>query len=214
MAVDHGRDLNPVAGSLPPFMVGLLVIVIVVQLGCGSSSDGRIVTEGKGPIESPGQREFVATALDPKAFACRELVYVPIYSHVLYESGRILNVTATLSIRNTDRTHPLIVTEVNYHGSDGKLLRHELSAPRLLDPLASLHFVVPENDVAGGIGASFLVEWAATAQLSQPIIEAVMIGVRGNQGISFLSAGRTLERREAEAAASPLLNQAEASLKP
>ena len=216
MAVDPGRSPGGVDHAHLSWMLLLGMIVIAGQLGCGSRPDGLIVATGKGPIESPGQRVF--QAVEPRAFTAREVVYVPIYSHVLYESGRVLNVTATLSIRNTDRSRPLVVMDVDYHGSDGKLLRHELTEPRTLDPLASLHFVVPESDVDGGIGASFLVEWAATAPLTQPlsppIIEAVMIGVRGNQGISFLSGGRTIERRNAESAAIPFLNDEATRLAP
>src|SRR5215831_2679018 len=40
-----------------------------------------------------------------------QTIYVPIYSHIYFQNkSRTLNLTATLSIRNTDLTHAITVT--------------------------------------------------------------------------------------------------------
>ena len=62
-----------------------------------------------------------------------------------------------------------------------------------LDPLAVTEVVIPERDMAGGSGASFLVEWVAETAVSEPVIESVMIGTMGAQGISFVCPGRVVE---------------------
>ncbi|OZC04308.1 DUF3124 domain-containing protein [Rubricoccus marinus] len=123
-----------------------------------------------------------------------QALYVPAYSHV-YSGNRQqpVDLTATLSIRNTDATAPIRLTRIRYAGSEGQVIRSYLEAPRTLGPLASAEFVVNENDRAGGAGASFMVEWTAEGAVSQPVVEAVMISTAYQQGISFVTEGRVVE---------------------
>jgi hypothetical protein len=128
-----------------------------------------------------------------------QTVYVPIYSHIYTEDQtRRMDLTATLSIRNTDLVNPMIVTLVSYYDSNGRLVRKYLEKPVELGPLASTDFVVNRTDTSGGSGANFIVEWAAEQRISEPVIEAVMIYTLGNQGISFISNGRVIKTRAAE----------------
>ena len=48
--------------------------------------------------------------------------------------------------------------------------------------MASTEYVVEENDTAGGAGANFIVEWSASAEVTSPVVEAVMIGTVSQQG--------------------------------
>jgi hypothetical protein len=163
----------------------------VVAGGCGMSERG-----GAG---KPREARVERVTLSPQEVqtlkaASGQVVYVPIYSHVYFsDGGRSLNLTALLSIRNTDRRAPIVIKRVDYHGSDGKLLRSELKGAVRLAPLAVTEVVLPERDMTGGSGASFLVEWVAEQEVSEPVIEGVMIGTMGSQGISFVSPGRVLE---------------------
>jgi len=128
--------------------------------------------------------------------ATGQLLYVPVYAYIFMVSeGRTINLTTTLSIRNTSREQPMILTSVNYYDSQGNLVTNYLENPIELGPLASTEFVIPQDDVTGGIGASFLVEWIAQAEISDPVVEAVMINTQGNQGLSFVSPARVLETR-------------------
>jgi hypothetical protein len=121
-------------------------------------------------------------------------VYVPVYSHIyMMDQGRTMNLTTTLSVRNTDQEHPIIVASVDYYNSGGELVRNYLEQPVELGPLASAEFVVPQADISGGIGASFLIEWVAQTTVSDPVIEAIMINTQGNQGLSFVSQGRVID---------------------
>jgi hypothetical protein len=148
-------------------------------------------------LRRPGRRSASALApLEALSLASGALLYVPVYSHVYHNDGRQpLNLTALLSIRNTDRSAPLVLTRIDYHGLDGKLVRRELQRPVRLAPLAVTEVVVPEADTAGGSGASFLVEWAAERPVSDPVVECVMIGTVSSQGISFVCPGRVLSTR-------------------
>jgi hypothetical protein len=123
-----------------------------------------------------------------------QTVYVPIYSHVYAgDKETPFYLAATLSIRNTDPNHPITVVSVNYYDSDGRLLRSFLDKPSQLNALASRRFIIKESDKAGGSGANFIVGWEAETYANIPIIESVMIGTKGQQGISFLSRGQVIK---------------------
>jgi len=74
---------------------------------------------------------------------------------------------------------------------------HEyVTKPIQLDPLSSTYFLVKESDVAGGAGASFLVNWQAKEQVNAPLIETIMIGATANQGISLTSPGQVVAEKK------------------
>jgi len=147
---------------------------------------------GRNDVGSEGWRD-VETALGGQ-------VYVPIYSHIYFRDGRRdLDLTATLSIRNTDYTTPIYVTGVRYYDSDGALVRRYLDAPRVVGPMASTAFIIEQQDDTGGVGANFIVEWHSEAAVMPPVVEAVMIGAASSQGISFVTQGRVLQRALAPA---------------
>ena len=125
-----------------------------------------------------------------------QTVYVPVYSHIFADDryrDRPFLLTATLSVRNTDPERPFTLQRVDYYDSEGALLQRYLEAPITLAPLASTHYIVPESEAKGGAGAKFLIEWQAPAAVNEPIIEAVMIGTKLQQGISFISTGRAIK---------------------
>lgn len=128
-----------------------------------------------------------------------QTVYVPVYSHIYFEDeGREIDLTATLSVRNTDPEHPITVAAVRYYDSAGRLVRQYGEEAVPLPPLGSRAYVVAEDDRTGGVGANFLVEWRAGAPVSAPIAEAVMISTASTQGISFVSRGEAVRTFGAE----------------
>jgi hypothetical protein len=123
-----------------------------------------------------------------------QTIYVPVYSHI-YSGDREqpFYLAATLSIRNTDRTHAITITAVDYYDSDGKFLKHYLDKPLSLSAMATKRYVVPESDKSGGSGAKFVIEWQSDRAVAEPLIESVMISTKTQQGISFTSRGRVLQ---------------------
>lgn len=122
-----------------------------------------------------------------------QTIYVPVYSSIkVGHKGSHFDLAATLCIRNTDMKRPITVVSVDYHGSDGKLLRHFPDTPKQLAPLASTEYFIGSADVSGGLSPSFIVKWTSDAEVNEPIIEAVMIGDKSGQGISFVSTGKVI----------------------
>jgi hypothetical protein len=124
-----------------------------------------------------------------------QLVYVPVYSHVYHgDFEGMIPLTGIVSIRNTDPAHSLTIVKADYYGSDGQLIKSYLSQPMTLKPMASTRFIVKESDTQGGSGANFLVAWRAEVAINEPIMEGVMIGAAGQQGISFTSRGKAIRK--------------------
>lgn len=139
-----------------------------------------------------------ATEFRPSEITTRKVhgqqVYVPIYSSIYsqYESN-ILHMTAILSIRNTSQKESITIKRIDYYDTNGKLLKKFIDGPFSLGVMSSKDFVIEENDLSGGTGANFIVEWATDKFVSIPIIESVMIGNVGTRGFSFTSRGKEIE---------------------
>jgi len=122
-----------------------------------------------------------------------QTVYVPIYSHIYSGTkARPFDLAAILSIRNTNLKSSIRLISVKYYDSEGQLVKEYLTAPIVLNALASTRYIIAERDKAGGSGANFIVIWASEEPVNPPIIEGVMIGTRSGQGISFVSRGQVI----------------------
>ncbi len=122
-----------------------------------------------------------------------QTIYVPAYSHI-YGGNRELPLllTVTLSIRNVDSKHPITISSVTYYGTKGERLKTYLEQALTLGPFESTRYVVPQRDKSGGSGANFIVEWKSGKSVNPPLVESVMIGAEGQQGISFTSRGQVI----------------------
>lgn len=123
-------------------------------------------------------------------------VYVPVYSSLYLGRDikqRVVELAATVSVRNVSGAHPIVIEWVRYYDSTGKRVRDYLEKPAALPPLGSVEFVIQRSDTVGGPGANFLIHWNGPADVDAPLIEAVMVGQSGNAGISFTSAGRVVK---------------------
>jgi len=121
-------------------------------------------------------------------------VYVPVYPSIYYMGmKKSLDLSVTLSIHNISPDCKITVETVEYFDKKGKLLSRLIAEPRRLTPLETTNFVVEKLKDRGGVGANFLVTWKAEKSVNQPIIQAIMIGTTGSQGISFMTDGVTIK---------------------
>ena len=106
-----------------------------------------------------------------------QTLYVPCYSHIYHGiKTRSVDLTVTLSVRNTDPRRRVTVSAVEYYDTSGKLVKSYLDAPVELDPMGTAEFIVDQTDSKGGSGANFLVRWKSQVPASPVLAEAVMIG--------------------------------------
>lgn len=133
-------------------------------------------------------------AAGPLPLTSGQSVYIPAYSHIYHGNKETpLLLSVTLSIRNVDPNNSLTVTAVNYHETQGPLVKKYIKEALILGPLGSERFVVPQKDNTGGSGANFIVEWHSEKPINPPIIESVMIGTQSQLGISFTSRGQAIQ---------------------
>ncbi len=148
-------------------------------------------------------------AVAPGAIFAGQTIYVPAYSSVsIADRGVRYDLAITLYIRNTHSRGPIVVTAVRYHDHDGRLVRDYLSKPLQLAPLAAMEYFVKASDTSGGFAPSFIVEWVARQPASAPVVEAVMVGTAGTQGISFTCPGRVIADRASATPRAPKANRA------
>ncbi|MCU0847328.1 MAG: DUF3124 domain-containing protein [Spirochaetes bacterium] len=115
------------------------------------------------------------------------------YSSIYHgDKNREFDLAVTLSIRNIDMKQAITIMSVDYHDTSGKLVRSYAKERRYIKPIEALTFVIRESDLTGGPGASFIVRWSAENAVNEPIIESIMIGTKGQQGISFSSRGKRI----------------------
>ncbi|MCP4902074.1 MAG: DUF3124 domain-containing protein, partial [bacterium] len=151
-----------------------------------------VTHEPPAKYQAPDLSAFEATGASIDDMSITQSVYVPIYSHLYYDAGRPFLIESTLSIRNTDRTRPLYISSVRYYDTGGDLVTTHIDRLIRLKPLGTLDILVQRRDTKGGSGANFIVEWAATEEIEEPMIEAMMVGTAGNHGFSFSRSGKPL----------------------
>lgn len=169
-----------------------LAFVISFLTACSTSEE---ITPPPPQPKSPPYQINLTNIKDIK-IATGQTIYVPIYSHIYFMSQeRAYYLAANLSIRNTDLNHPIIITSVRYYDTNGQLVREYSDLPLKLAPLVSTDYFIEERDRSGGVGANFIIEWISEKKVSAPIVEAVMLGTAGTQGISFISTGKVIKTK-------------------
>ncbi len=141
------------------------------------------------------EQNFAAslTAMPTENLAVSGAFYVPVYSSVSMSQGKLrADFSATLSVHNASETRPLVLKRIAYFDTSGKMVESYLNSPVALKPFATIEVFIPASDVRGGTGANFVVDWAATGDIAEPAVEALMVGSVGPGHYAFISQGRPI----------------------
>ena len=144
---------------------------------------------GAACLSEPGHAE------GEKRLSSGQTVYVPAYQSIaVSKKPRRMPLTTTLSIRNTDPERQITIVSVKYFAANGYLIKNLLEKPETVEPLAVKSFVPEEpKEKREEAETSFIVIWKAVGkEVSWPIMQAVMIGAAGQQGISFVCDGQVI----------------------
>lgn len=133
--------------------------------------------------------------IDTSKLTYQQTDYLPVYSDIYHSDGtkRFL-LTSTVSIRNTSLTDAVYLVSADYNDSFGTLIKSYIDSSIMLLPLESIEFVVEENETVGGAGAHFIIRWGAQRDNNQMIIQGVMISTNFQQGISFVTESKTIDK--------------------
>jgi hypothetical protein len=134
------------------------------------------------------------TAVPAENLAVSGAFYVPVYSSVAMSQGRLrADFSVTLSVHNASESRPLVLKRIAYFDTSGKMVESYLKSPIALKPFATIEVAIAITDVRGGTGANFVVDWAATAEIAEPAVEALMVGSVGPGHYAFISQGRPVK---------------------
>jgi hypothetical protein len=163
--------------------VVLLLAVLAASLAPACAEGASVEQNFAGSLTTiPGENLDVSGAF-----------YVPVYSSVAMSQGKLrADFSVTLSIHNASETKPLVLKRIAYFDTAGKMVESYLKAPVALKPFATVEVAIAINDVRGGTGANFIVDWAAAGAIAEPAIEALMVGSVGAGHYAFISQGRPI----------------------
>lgn len=120
--------------------------------------------------------------------------YLSVYSQVYSQSEHTTHdLTATVNMRNTSNTDTLYILKAEYFNTAGKSIRNYNSKPIYVAPMESVAIVIDEHDKEGGTGGNFVFNWKINKLTSKPLFEGVFISTKGQQGLSFVTQGKTIE---------------------
>jgi hypothetical protein len=133
-------------------------------------------------------------ALPTEALTASGAFYVPVYSSVSMSQGKLrADFSVTLSIHNASETRPLVLKRIAYFDTSGKMVENFLKSPIALKPFSTIEVFIATTDTRGGTGANFVVDWAATGEIAEPAVEALMVGGVGSGHYAFISQGRPIK---------------------
>lgn len=119
--------------------------------------------------------------------------YLSVYSEIYSRTDKVSHgLTATVSLRNTDRKDTLFLERVDYFGTNGALIKSHLEKPIYLGPMETIEIIIDEEDKQGGSGANFMFDWKISTKATEPIFECVMISTVSQQGLSFTTQGKRI----------------------
>ncbi len=187
MTPNHGPSVvdpvSQVSGFAKPFSArprrrrgGSLLLALAMGVGgwgCGTNIPVDGDAAQRQPATAPRGAGAGAGSAATMSASGRE--YLPLYSHIYTRDGEAEDLSATLSIRNISDRSEIVVDEVRYYDTQGKLVETYLDEPAVLGPLETLEFFVPSKDQRGGSGANAIVRWHAPTPVMRPLVEAVMV---------------------------------------
>ena len=150
------------------------------------------LAETSGDIE----RSFAGslTTMPAESLAVTGSFYVPVYSSVAMSQGKVrADFSVTLSVHNASESRPLVVKRIAYFDTAGRMVESYLKSPIAIKPFSTVEVFIATTDVRGGTGANFVVDWAATSEIAEPVVEALMIGGVGAGHYAFVSVGRPIK---------------------
>jgi len=166
----------------------ITILIFVYRLSVTTKSKEPLVSFEKRYHHSDGLKTKIENYTGSPTTSATMYSYIPAYSHVYLDEGRVKEFAVTLSLRNIDMKNSIKILEVFYFDTKGKLLRKYLAEGKELLPLETAEIFIKSEDIVGGSGANFTVLFHMSENTLAPIFETVMVSNKGND-YSFTSRG-------------------------
>ncbi|MEY8848530.1 DUF3124 domain-containing protein [Psychroserpens sp. XS_ASV72] len=165
----------------------LLFLIIVAFVSCQEKNDISSID----PVNWD-KREVKNLPVDSLLVSGQ--TYLSIYSQIYSQTEhRIHNLTATVSLRNTNVNDTIYINKADYYNTNGNLIRSYFDKTIFIAPMETVEIVIDEVDQEGGTGANFIFDWKVHQKSHEPLFEGVMISTYGQQGLSFTTQGKRIK---------------------
>ena len=184
------RLKQAICHTLSKAIFGLLACLLLAPIAAHAQGGTQGSTQA-GNIEQSFASSLTAVPAEP--LTTSGSFYVPVYSSVSMAQGKLrADFSVTLSVHNASESRPLVLKRVAYFDTSGKMVESYLKAPIALKPFSTIEVFIATSDVRGGTGANFVVDWAASGEIAEPAVEALMVGGVGAGHYAFISQGRPI----------------------
>ncbi len=120
--------------------------------------------------------------------------YLSIYSQIYSSSEhKTHNLTAMVSLRNTSDLDTIYLLKAEYFDTHGSSIRTYFDKPVYLRPMETTEIIIDEQDVTGGTGSNFIIEWKIPKNCPEPLFEGIMNSTMGQQGLSFTTQSQRIK---------------------
>ncbi|MFD0963778.1 DUF3124 domain-containing protein [Pseudofulvibacter geojedonensis] len=159
----------------------LLLLAFLLLISCNQKNPN---------LNKSGKDELQSLELDQNIkldkIKYQDKLYVPIYSDIYIDKQNPKQLlSATLSIRNTSSKDSIFISKINYYNTNGNLVKKFINNLISIPPMATINYVIEEDDDTGGNGANFIVELSSFSKNTKPLIQAIMIGQYSNKSFAF-----------------------------
>ena len=119
--------------------------------------------------------------------------YLSVYSQIYSGTEhRTYNLTATISMRNTNYEDTIYLKKAEYFDTKGNSIRTYFDKTIFIAPMETVEIIIDENDKDGGTGANFVFDWITKENINEPLFEGIMISTY-NRGLSFATNGKRIK---------------------
>lgn len=164
----------------------LVFVIAVAVISCGRKAE----------ISSIDPINWESRAVDLGILDSLETgeTYLSVYSEIYsVTEHRTHNLTATISMRNTNLQDRIYVLSAKYYNTKGELIRNYFDKPIFILPMETVEIIIDQTDKEGGTGGNFIFDWKIKTESNEPIFDGVMISTSGQQGLSFTTEGKRLK---------------------
>ncbi len=164
----------------------LLLLTLLIQ----SCKNDKIEMSSINPIN--WEKRTILSELEIDSSLIYGRTYLSVYSQIYSETEQqIYNLTATVSMRNTNYTDTIYLRKAEYFDTKGNSIRTYFDKTIFISPMETVEIVIDEKDQDGGTGANFVFDWIIKENANEPLFESVMISTY-NRGLSFTTNGKKI----------------------
>ncbi len=183
---NHIRDFQSRGRRTSLLVLWIFLVMMIMTSACFKTKE-RVLAK---PVNWEGRFVNIAS-YDSLANGS---TYLSVYSEIYtYSENDFRPMTATISMRNTNRTDTVFANKIEYFNTHGTLVKSYIDNSIFIAPMETVEIVIGQMDLEGGTGANFYFDWAIAQGVNAPFFEGIMVSHTGAQAFSFVTQGQRVD---------------------